>query len=117
MIDPRWPAAAVLSILAACGGSPDNPSDVSSVKIAAMQWRFDPPVVTLEKGTTVDLELTSMDVHHRFYLPDFGVDVDLVPGVTTKVRLTPSDAGTFHFRCEYYCGQGHEGMVGHIVVR
>jgi cytochrome c oxidase subunit 2 len=117
MIDHRWSAVAVLSILAACGGNSDNPTEALAVKIAAMQWRFDPPVVMLEKDTTVDLELTSMDVHHRFYLPDFGVDVDLEPGVTTKVRLTPSDAGTFHFRCEYYCGQGHEGMVGHLVVR
>jgi cytochrome c oxidase subunit II len=117
MIDHRLSAAVVLSILAACGGTPESTSDVSSVKIAAMQWRFDPPTVMLEKGTPVDLELTSVDVHHRFYLPDFGVDVDLVPGMTTKIRLTPGDAGTFHFRCEYYCGQGHEGMVGHLVVR
>jgi len=114
----RWFAAAVLSLLAACAGNaPGNPDQGSPVKIAAKQWSFDPPTVTIQKGTTVDLELTSMDVHHRFYLPDFGVDVDLEPGMTTRVTLTPDQPGTFHFRCEYYCGQGHEGMVGRIVVQ
>lgn len=104
-----------LFVLASCSSGSSGPEPVP-VRISAMQWAFVPSAVTLQKGTPVELELTSSDVHHRFYLPDFDIDVDLVPGQSTSVQLTPTSAGTFPFRCEYYCGQGHEGMVGHVVV-
>lgn len=117
MPSQRLLATVALPLLVGCasssGGAPAGPP----VKITAMQWAFDPPTVMLAKGTAVQLELTSKDVHHRFYLPDFGIDVDVDPGTTTSVAFTPDRDGTFPFRCEYYCGQGHEGMVGRVVVQ
>jgi cytochrome c oxidase subunit 2 len=103
--------------LTACGGGQDDAGDVPVVKILAAQWAFTPSTVDLKKNETIEFDLTSQDVHHRFYVPDFGIDEDIVPDQTTKVRFTPNQSGTFHFRCEYYCGQGHEGMVGHLVIQ
>ena len=34
----------------------------------------------------------------------------------TRVQLNPQRAGTFPFHCDYFCGQGHEGMEGVIIV-
>jgi cytochrome c oxidase subunit II len=117
MMVPRRAFLAVLSLLfVACGSEGGAATDAVAMKITAKQWSFDPPTLTLQKGVPVKFELTSADVHHRFYVPDFNVDVDIFPGATTSVQVTPDQAGTFPFRCEYYCGMGHEGMVGHLVV-
>jgi cytochrome c oxidase subunit 2 len=108
--------AAWLVVLVACGG--DGGSDGAQVvTIAAQQWSFSPNTITLPKGKTVDFEVTSNDVHHGFNLPDFGVRADVVPGQTTRVRVTLDKAGTYNFHCDYYCGSGHEGMSGQIVVQ
>jgi cytochrome c oxidase subunit 2 len=106
---------AVLALVA-CGGD-GNSNNAQLVKIEAQQWSFSPNAITLTKGQTVDFELTSNDVHHGFTLPDFGVRADIIPGQTSKVRVTLDKAGTFNFHCDYYCGSGHEGMSGQVVVR
>ena len=108
--------AAWLIALVACGsnGGSDN---AQVVNIEAQQWSFSPNTITLAKGQVVDFELVSNDVHHGFSLPDFGVRTDVVPGRASKVRVTFDKAGTFNFHCDYYCGSGHEGMSGQIVVQ
>ena len=108
--------AAASLLLCACGGG-DTPDSAQVVPMTAQQWSFSPNVVKLTKGATVEFALTSNDVHHGFNLPDFNVRADVVPGRTTKVRVTLDKAGTFTFHCDYYCGSGHEGMNGQIVVQ
>ncbi len=108
-------SALVLAGLDCGGGGGSDPAQL--VKITAQQWSFSPNVITLARGTTVDFELTSNDVHHGFNLPDFGVRSDVVPGRTSTVRVILDKAGTFAFHCDYYCGSGHEGMSGTIVVQ
>jgi cytochrome c oxidase subunit 2 len=90
---------------------------VAVIKITARQWAFEPNAITLQKGVPVILELTSGDVHHGFNLPDFGIRTDVPPNQTTRVRVTPDRAGTFSFHCDYFCGSGHEGMAGQLVVQ
>jgi cytochrome c oxidase subunit 2 len=108
----------ILQLLtAACSGGGATTEDVPVVSITAQQWSFSPNTIALQRGVAVDLELISNDVHHGFNLPDFGVRADVVPGKTTTLRINPDKAGTFLFHCDYYCGSGHEGMNGQIVVR
>jgi cytochrome c oxidase subunit 2 len=71
----------------------------------------------LQRGVPVTLELTSSDVHHGFNVPGLGLRADVMPDQITTLRLTPKQSGTFLFHCDYYCGSGHEGMAGQIVVR
>jgi cytochrome c oxidase subunit 2 len=72
--------------------------------------------VRLKKGVPVVLELTSLDVAHGFNLPDRGVRADVLPGLTTSVRIVPQQAGRFVFHCDIFCGTGHEELEGTIVV-
>ena len=51
-----------------------------------------------------------------FNVPDFGVRGDIIPGKTTRLDLTPDKTGTFTFLCDIFCGDGHEGMSGTLVV-
>jgi cytochrome c oxidase subunit 2 len=89
------------------GGSAADNAQV--VKIVAQQWSFSPNTVTIPRGQTIDFELMSTDVHRGFNLPDFNLRADVVPGQTTKLRVTLDKAGTYGFHCDYFCGSGHEG--------
>jgi cytochrome c oxidase subunit II len=86
------------------------------VRIEASKFRYDPPVLTLKRGEPVVLELTSSDRSHGFKLPELGIDVKILPGETTQIRVLPDKAGKFFFACDVFCGSGHEEMEGEIVV-
>ena len=116
----RWSLLALA--ISACGGSgrpADDAGDDANLKVislTARQWSYDPPSITLKVGVPVVLEITSADVHHGFNLPDFGVRADAIPGKKSRVKVVPDKTGTFEFHCDYYCGSGHEGMEGQLVV-
>ena len=106
--------------VAACGTAADDnaPSDANLqlIKIAARRWTFAPDTIHLQQGVPVIFEITASDVHHGFVAPDLGAHADLFPGIPERVRINPSKTGTFYFHCDYYCGMGHEGMEGQVVV-
>jgi len=57
-------------------------------------------------------------VQHSFWLPEWGIKEDLVPGLEggTKMMVIPDDAGTFPIRCAEYCGAQHSVMIGQVKV-
>jgi len=124
---PAHPTALVVSVLVAslsgCAAGPGQTSSTTIdpkdpvVSITAHQWSYAPDTITLQEGVAVTLELVSEDVHHGFNLPDFGVRADVLPGTPTKLRLVPDKKGSFPFYCDYYCGGGHEDMIGTVVVQ
>jgi cytochrome c oxidase subunit 2 len=87
------------------------------IVIKASRFAFQPAKIALKKGQTVILELSSTDKLHGFSLPDFGIRADVEPGKTVHIRFTPDKTGTFIFRCDIFCGDGHEEMAGEIIVR
>ncbi len=103
-------ALAVLLAAAVVGAEP------RAVKISAKRFEFTPPEVHVKKGETVVLELTSEDRVHGFNLSAFKIRRDIVPKEVTRVTLTPDKAGTFSFRCDVFCGDGHEDMTGTMIV-
>ena len=60
--------------------------------------------------TTVQLQLQSKDVIHSFWVPEFGQKQDAVPGLLTKLVITPTKLGTFPVICTELCGLGHALM-------
>ena len=67
-------------------------------------------------GQTVKLMMTSQDVIHSFFLPDFRIKEDVLPGRYTTQWFTPKKVGTFPIFCAQYCGTNHALMIGHVVV-
>jgi cytochrome c oxidase subunit 2 len=86
------------------------------IKVVARRFTYTPNEIALRKGEPVTFELTTEDITMGFNVPDFGVRADIIPGRTTRLDLTPDKAGTFTFLCDIFCGDGHEGMSGTIVV-
>jgi cytochrome c oxidase subunit 2 len=102
--------------------------DAMIVKVKGIQWSwsFEYPAVNgisvisdelhIPKGKQVLLRMTSQDVIHSFWVPEFRVKQDLVPGRITELRITPIRAGNYKVRCAELCGTSHAYMEKPVVV-
>ena len=86
-------------------------------QIVAKKFEFTPNEIVLLKGKAVVLELTSLDRTHGFNCPGLGLRSNVEPGKKLRLEFTPSEAGTFPFFCDVFCGSGHEEMAGVIIVK
>ena len=86
------------------------------VEITAKRYEFSPKEITLKRGETVTIRLTSEDVTHGFFMKALGIDAVIDPGKPTEITLTPQTAGTFTTICDHFCGEGHGNMHMKIVV-
>jgi len=68
------------------------------------------PDLFLPRGQPVVLHLRSVDVVHSFFVPEFSVKIDAVPGITTTLRITPTRLGSYPAECTELCGAGHSLM-------
>jgi cytochrome c oxidase subunit 2 len=101
------------------------PDDASLVYVVAKQWmwKFQHPKGQREinelhvaAGRPFKLLLTSEDVIHSFFVPDFRIHMDVLPGRYTTVWFQATRPGRYHLFCSQYCGTNHSGMVGTVVV-
>jgi cytochrome c oxidase subunit 2 len=75
-----------------------------------------PPILVLPEGRSVKFVLTSPDVIHSFWVPEFLFKRDVVPGRINTFEVTPTKTGTFIGRCAELCGQGHDQMDFYVKV-
>ena len=111
-----------LGILAVAGGwrplaSAKVPAAAEQViHLTARKFEYRPNEITLKKGVPVVVEITSLDRDHGFKVPELGIRADVKSGETTRVRIVPDRTGRFEFRCDVFCGSGHEDMAGEFIV-
>jgi cytochrome c oxidase subunit II len=89
---------------------------VRVIKMTAQQYKYDPSVITVNQGDKVRLEITTKDVTHGFALKEYKIDRKIEPEKTTVIEFTADKAGTFEFHCSVFCGMGHLGMKGKLIV-
>jgi cytochrome c oxidase subunit II len=78
---------------------------------------FQSTTMVLPVNKPVRIRLNSKDVIHSFYVPEFRVYQDAVPGRTIDwVWFTPTKVGTYQLVCNQLCGQGHYNMKADIQV-
>ena len=80
-------------------------------------WRFEYPAQKVESnqlvlpvGRAVDFKIRSDDVIHSFWVPEFRLKSDAVPGITTRIRVTPNTVDKYAVVCAELCGIGHSTM-------
>lgn len=110
-------AAASLSIVA------DDANDqarqtaaVHEFQITSRKYEFDPSSLRVKKGDHLRLVIAALDHDHGFRLDEFDINKKIERGKTVTVEFTADKAGTFPFRCSNFCGLGHGGMKGTLVV-
>lgn len=93
-------------------------AEVQEVKIEmiAKQWEFVPNVINVKKGSKVILLVKSTDVSHGIAIPDYNINVPLPPNEIKRIEFVADKAGEFPFFCSIYCGAGHGGMTGKLIV-
>jgi cytochrome c oxidase subunit 2 len=74
------------------------------------------PVLRLPRGRHVLLTITSKDVLHSFWIPQLYQKQDAVPGLPTKIVVTPTKTGVFPVICVELCGLGHSTMRSTAIV-
>jgi cytochrome c oxidase subunit 2 len=101
------------------------PDDAMPVFVVAKQWMWEAEHASgrreigelhLPLGRPVRMVMTSQDVIHSFFVPDFRVKQDVLPGRYTSIAFTPSRTGEYRLYCAEFCGTEHAMMLGRIVV-
>ena len=95
------------------------------VRVTGQQftWSFEYPgeevgstELVLPEDRPVDFRIETEDVIHSFWVPEFRLKSDAVPGLTTKIRLTPDRLGRYQVVCAELCGIGHSTMRQNVRV-
>lgn len=73
-------------------------------------------ILRVPQGRHVELHLTSLDVLHSFWVPQFAQKQDTVPGQTIRLVITPTRLGTYPLICTELCGLGHAVMRTSAIV-
>jgi cytochrome c oxidase subunit 2 len=98
--------------------------DALRVQVRAQQfaWTFTypdgrtEPQLRVPLDRTVVLELEAREVIHSFWVPEWGQKQDAVPGIVTRLVITPTRTGEFPVICTELCGLGHAKMRTRAIV-
>lgn len=74
------------------------------------------PTMYLPVNKRVEFVLTSRDVIHSFWVPQFLQKLDMVPGRVNRFQVTPTETGTFTGKCAELCGAYHSEMLFQVKV-
>jgi len=101
------------------------PSDAFEIRVIGKQWlwtfQYDSGKTTVGEvyvplGRPVKFIMTSEDVLHSFFIPNFRVKQDVVPGMYTSVWFTATVPGKHQVFCAEYCGTSHSEMLAKVIV-
>ncbi|MFQ5561126.1 MAG: hypothetical protein ACE5FU_11160 [Nitrospinota bacterium] len=101
--------------------------------IKARQYAFEPAVLHVNKGDTLNIRLTSLDVVHGFYLEGYDLDAEIFAHSKTfnirhpskeeewteveAITLITNRRGKYRYRCSHTCGTMHPFMQGELIVQ
>jgi cytochrome c oxidase subunit II len=85
-------------------------SQQRTIEVHAKRFAFSPAEITIKKGETVTLSLTSDDVPHSLLIEGLGVNAAIAKGKSSQVQIKSDKAGDFAGRCGKFCGSGHGQM-------
>lgn len=101
------------------------PGDAMEIKATGQKWfwTFDYPdgrntvnELVVPVNQPVEMLLSSTDVIHSFYVPNFRVKMDVLPNRYTSLWFEATETGEFDLFCAEYCGKGHSEMLATVLV-
>lgn len=101
------------------------PKDTTDVYVMGKKWMWkfaypDGPnaigTLHVPANRPVRLLMTSRDVIHSFFVPDFRIKMDVLPGRYTEAWFEATKPGRYQVLCAEYCGTWHSQMWGEVVV-
>jgi cytochrome c oxidase subunit II len=73
--------------------------------------------IRIPAGQPVDVQLSSQDVIHSFWVPNLAAKLDMIPGKVNKQRLHAREPGVYRGQCAEFCGAQHANMAFIVVVQ
>lgn len=105
---------AAVAIRAQSGGTA---TQTKEIQMTAKKYDFSPNTVEVSAGTKIIFKITAEDREHGFEIAGTKNGcAKIKKGETVTVEYLAEKAGTFEFKCCVFCGMGHGGMKGKIVV-
>jgi cytochrome c oxidase subunit II len=102
----------------------EPPKNAMDVYVTGKKWMWhfaypDGPnsnaVLTVPANRPVRLLMTSRDVIHSFFVPEFRIKQDVIPGRYTETWFEATKPGKYRIYCTEFCGTWHSQMVGYVV--
>jgi cytochrome c oxidase subunit 2 len=102
------------------------PADAFEINVTAEKWNWtftypngtiSPNLLVVPKGRPVKLIMSSKDVIHSFYVPEFRVKRDVIPGSYTTVWFEATEIKDVLLECAEYCGKGHSEMLATVSIK
>jgi cytochrome c oxidase subunit 2 len=131
-LEITWTSIPLVAVLVLAFVGARTLGDIRVVDPSALQirvtsgqwfWQFIYPDYTvagselyLPVNRQIDLLMTSTDVIHSFWVPEFRIKQDIVPGRTNELRFTPTLIGEYQVRCAELCGLRHAYMEAKVHV-
>ena len=105
---------------ATTAGIPPLPIEVTAMQFAFLFHYPDGDFISGEMHVPVDrpvsLRMEAKDVIHAFWIPEFRLKQDVIPGQPTLLDFTPTRTGSYSIVCAELCGPYHGGMRSSVVV-
>lgn len=89
--------------------------DVKEFDVVMSKFKFEHNI-SANVGDTLRLKVSSSDVAHGIYLPDYGINEMVLPGQTKTIEFKVTKPGQVRFACSVMCGAGHMGMKSSFIV-
>lgn len=86
------------------------------IHYVARMWAFEPSVLRVPTGSTLDIYAVTKDVTHGLEIVGTNVNLMLVPGAIANAQVHFSKPGIYNIVCHEYCGKGHQNMNARIEV-
>ena len=102
-----------------------SPKDAYEIQVQGKQWvwiftypdgRTTVNELAVPAGKPVKLVMTSEDVIHSLYIPEFRLKQDVVPNLYTTLWFQTQEPDTYKILCAEYCGASHSGMLATLLV-
>lgn len=119
MMDPSMTPGKKIAL--GIGATPENEGKTANVvvNVTGLQyaWVFNYPEsgitsgeLHLPVGQDAQLNISANDVLHAFWLPEFRIKQDAIPGMPTELRFIPKKVGQYPIVCAELCGGYHGAM-------
>jgi cytochrome c oxidase subunit 2 len=100
------------------GDPPPADAPVKEVEVSAKKYEYSPAVIEVPLNTLVKIHLKATDREHGFEIKAFkGSCVKFKPNEPATVEFYVDKAAEYDFNCCKFCGMGHSGMKGKLVVK
>lgn len=108
--------------------APEHVHPEMTIEVTGRQWFWDvrypgtEDAITANEihvpvGVPVEIEATTDDVLHSFWVPQLNRKIDMIPGRTTRLTFEADEAGVFRGQCAEYCGIQHANMAFLVVAQ